>query len=271
MTVLAAGGVDCDKHSVIEQVPGIGKEPQDRIHGAAKGPLSGLPRFARGRPVRDLMRAGIRALRVEKRDCFVAMESTEWARIVEAVCSLTPVVVTLYRRARPRGRFPRGGAVNNSTIVGRVVDRRGLTRSRDDGALDTLLEAIGEALARDEPVRITGFGTFTTKGRVAGTGRNPRKGESLTILGSTGPGLRAGKRPKVRLNGGNVGRDVAVADARIGGFRRGWCGGGYRSSSWRQAGRDVVTHPEECQERARRRRVERVQSRSCNLRDTLDF
>ena len=49
-------------------------------------------------------------------------------------------------RARKSVRWTPGGeAVNKSTIVGRVADRMGLTRSMAEGAVDTVLEAIGEA------------------------------------------------------------------------------------------------------------------------------
>ena len=69
--------------------------------------------------------------------------------------------------------------MNKSDIVGRMADRMGLSKSAAEGAVDTVLEAIAEALAKEEAVRIAGFGTFATRGRSARTGRNPRTGESV--------------------------------------------------------------------------------------------
>ena len=96
-------------------------------------------------------------------------------------------------------------AVNKSKIVGRVADRMGLTRSVAEGAVDSVLEAIAEALAKEEAVRIAGFGTFTTKSRSARTGRNPRTGESVAIPASKVPAFRPGKELRDVVNGARDG------------------------------------------------------------------
>ena len=80
--------------------------------------------------------------------------------------------------------------VNKSDIAGQMVGRTGVGRS---AAGDAVFEAIAEALARGEEVRITGFGTFGTRSRPARTGRNPRTCESLNITASTTPTFKAGK------------------------------------------------------------------------------
>ena len=53
--------------------------------------------------------------------------------------------------------------MNKSDIVGRLAGRMGLTRSTAESAVDTVLGAIAEALAKEEAVRLAGFGTFRTK------------------------------------------------------------------------------------------------------------
>ena len=63
--------------------------------------------------------------------------------------------------------------MNKSDIVGRVACRMGMSRVAAERAVDTVLEAIAEALAREEPMRLAGFGTLTTKSRAARTGRSP--------------------------------------------------------------------------------------------------
>ena len=52
-------------------------------------------------------------------------------------------------------------------MAGRVADRIGLSQSAAQNAVDVVFEAVGEALANGEDVRIAGFGTFTTKNRPA--------------------------------------------------------------------------------------------------------
>ena len=94
--------------------------------------------------------------------------------------------------------------MNKSDIAGHVADRTGVARSAAGDAVDAVFEAIGEALARGEDVRIVGFGTFGTRSRPARTGRNPRTGESLNIAASTTPTFKAGKPLRDGVNAGSA-------------------------------------------------------------------
>ena len=71
-----------------------------------------------------------------------------------------------------------------------------------EGAVDTVLAAMGEALAKDEDVRIASFEKVATGSRPARAGRNPRIGESLPIAASKTPWFRAGNVLRVLVNGG---------------------------------------------------------------------
>ena len=92
--------------------------------------------------------------------------------------------------------------MNKSDIAGRVAGRTGVGRSAAGVAVDAVFEAIAEALARGEDVRIAGFGAFGTRSRPARTGRNPRTGESLEISASTVPSFKAGKPLRDAVNAG---------------------------------------------------------------------
>jgi len=92
--------------------------------------------------------------------------------------------------------------VNKSEIVGLVAGRTGVGRAVAGDAVDAVFEAIREAMARGEDVRIVGFGTFGTRSRPARTGRNPRTGESLNIAASTVPAFKAGKPLRDAVNAG---------------------------------------------------------------------
>ena len=92
--------------------------------------------------------------------------------------------------------------MNKSEIAGRVADRTGVGRLAAGSAVDAVFEAIGEALARGEDVRVVGFGTFGTRSRPARTGRNPRTGESLNIAASTTPTFKAGRPLRDAVNAG---------------------------------------------------------------------
>ena len=107
--------------------------------------------------------------------------------------------------------------MKKSDIVGRVAKRMGLTRSAAEGAVDTVLESIAEALAKEEAVRIAGFGTFATKSRNARTGRNPGTGESVSIAASKAPSFKPGKALRDAVN---VGWKPAAADRMVQGKSR---------------------------------------------------
>ena len=92
--------------------------------------------------------------------------------------------------------------MNKSEIAGHVADRTGVGRSAAGNAVDAVFEAIAEALARGEDVRIVGFGIFGTRSRPTRTGRNPRTGESLNIAASTTPTFKAGRPLRDAVNAG---------------------------------------------------------------------
>ena len=83
--------------------------------------------------------------------------------------------------------------MNKSEMISRVASRASLSKAEAAAAVDGVLEAIQDALARGDSVALTGFGTFSVKSRPARTGRNPGTGESIEIAASTAPSLKAGK------------------------------------------------------------------------------
>ena len=87
--------------------------------------------------------------------------------------------------------------MRKSDIAGRLANRVGLSQSAAGNAVEAVFEAVGEALANGEEVRISGFGTFTTKSRPARNGRNPQTGESLEIQASTAPAFKPARRSGV--------------------------------------------------------------------------
>ena len=94
--------------------------------------------------------------------------------------------------------------MNKSEIVGRVAGRMGLSKPAAEGAVDTVLAAIGEALAKGEDVRIAGFGTFATRTRRAR--RGPAHGgecvdtglEDAVIQG--GQGAQGNSEPRLGID-----------------------------------------------------------------------
>ena len=94
--------------------------------------------------------------------------------------------------------------MNRTELAQRLADRTGMTRAAARKALDGLVDVIGEALANDETVRITGFGTFVARTRAAHMARNPRTGETLSVAASTVPAFRPGKSLKAAVRAGDA-------------------------------------------------------------------
>ena len=117
--------------------------------------------------------------------------------------------------------------MNKAAIVARVAARLGLSRIRAEIAMDTVLEAIAEGLAKEEDVRIAGFGTFRTKHRAGRTGRNPATGGSVQIAASKIPSFKAAKGLREAVKRG---WQEEAADDRHG--RRGSAGAMLEMADW---------------------------------------
>lgn len=89
--------------------------------------------------------------------------------------------------------------VTRADLAAAVREEAGL-RKRDAAELvDTLVEAICERLAAGEPVGISGFGSFSVRGKSERTGRNPRTGEEASITARRVVTFRASAKLKKRV------------------------------------------------------------------------
>lgn len=66
-------------------------------------------------------------------------------------------------------------------IVNAVVERTKVSRSKAEQAVETVFEAMKNALGRGERIELRRFGVFNVKPRKTGIGRNPRTGEEVSI------------------------------------------------------------------------------------------
>ena len=88
-----------------------------------------------------------------------------------------------------------------SELVQRLAARNLHLYQRDvENIVDAILGEIIEALARGDRVELRGFGAFSTKQRLARTGRNPRTGEQVSVQEKNVPFFKTGKEMRERLN-----------------------------------------------------------------------
>ena len=83
--------------------------------------------------------------------------------------------------------------MNKSELISVIAERTGETKIVTEGVLDAFVSVVGECLANDEKVVLTGFGTFEVRKRAGRSGRNPRTGEVITIPEQLTPAFKAGK------------------------------------------------------------------------------
>lgn len=69
----------------------------------------------------------------------------------------------------------------NKTDLVNAIAAAGLTKADSKKALDAALNAIADALKKDDKVALLGFGTFALSERPAREGINPRTKEKLQI------------------------------------------------------------------------------------------
>lgn len=90
--------------------------------------------------------------------------------------------------------------MNKNEFVTAVADIAEMTKTDANKAVDAFCEAVMQALAKGEDVRLVGFGNFEVVHRKASEGRNPRTGEVIQIPASNQPKFKAGKQLKDSCN-----------------------------------------------------------------------
>ena len=90
--------------------------------------------------------------------------------------------------------------MNKNDLVATVSNKTDLSKADAAAAVDSVFDAISEALTGGEEVRLVGFGTFSITDRRATEGRNPRTGEKIQIKASKQPKFKAGKGLKDSVN-----------------------------------------------------------------------
>ena len=91
--------------------------------------------------------------------------------------------------------------MNRTELCARIAARSSLSRADAATAVDAVVSAIADALARGEAVSIAGFGKFDTRRRAARQGRNPRTGETVPIAAARVQAFRAAKALRDTVNG----------------------------------------------------------------------
>ncbi len=66
-------------------------------------------------------------------------------------------------------------------IVNQVAGKTGVPKQKAEQVVDSLFNAMKDALAMGKRIELRGFGVFVVKPRKRGVGRNPRTGKEVPI------------------------------------------------------------------------------------------
>lgn len=92
--------------------------------------------------------------------------------------------------------------MNKADLAQDIAGRLGLERKDAAAALDAVLEAIGENVAKGEKLSLSGFGIFERVDRDARTARNPATGESIEVAATKVVKFKPASALKTQVAGG---------------------------------------------------------------------
>ncbi len=92
--------------------------------------------------------------------------------------------------------------MNKSQLVEVIAKKVDISKVKAGEIVDTIMQAITQALKNGDSVTLIGFGSFTTAKRAARVGRNPKTGKEIKIPATTTPKFRSGKALKEAVASG---------------------------------------------------------------------
>lgn len=81
-----------------------------------------------------------------------------------------------------------------------AADNPDLRPEEVEQVVSIFFDEIGKRLSEGGRVELRGFGAFSTRGRDARVGRNPRTGEAVDVPAKRVPYFKPGKEMRERLN-----------------------------------------------------------------------
>ncbi len=89
--------------------------------------------------------------------------------------------------------------MNKGELIDQVSGASGVSKKDVEAVVNQLIDAVQDAVARDEKVTIPGFGAWSRTDRKAREGRNPQTGAPVHIPASKGVKFAPGSQFKARV------------------------------------------------------------------------
>ncbi len=91
--------------------------------------------------------------------------------------------------------------MNKAELIAKIAEKAEMSKKDAEISLNAFIDAVEEALIKEDKVQLVGFGTFAVRDRKARKGRNPRNPEQvIDIPASKAPVFKAGKSLKELVN-----------------------------------------------------------------------
>ena len=90
--------------------------------------------------------------------------------------------------------------MTKSDLIATLAARSDITAGRAEQVVNTIFDAMSEALVDGEGIELRGFGSFSIREYKGYTGRNPRTGEQVKVSPKRLPFFKVGKELKEMIN-----------------------------------------------------------------------
>ena len=88
--------------------------------------------------------------------------------------------------------------MNKSELVAIMAEKASLSKKDAEGALNAFVDAVKDAVKKNDKVQLVGFGIFESRKREAREG--PQTGEKIKIAACNSPAFKPGKGFKDYIN-----------------------------------------------------------------------
>lgn len=89
--------------------------------------------------------------------------------------------------------------MNKSELIEALAIKKGLSCKKAEEIINTVFDAMADALVSGDRIEIRGFGSFVVNEYKSYTGRNPKTGESIEVKPKKLPFFKVGKELKERV------------------------------------------------------------------------
>lgn len=86
--------------------------------------------------------------------------------------------------------------MTKTDLVNLIAEKADYSKKDAEKALNTVVTAISDSLAKGEKIQLVGFGTFEVRDRKEKEGINPKTNEKIIIAAKKVPAFKAGKALK---------------------------------------------------------------------------